>query len=99
MPQMYSNKSGKEAVKDALKQVNRRFDGCKGVSCPNDETYFLAVEKEFGKGTEIALSLANKLKDIDQDYRLGLKLDSDRRMWNIAVDFPPFSEDLGGVVK
>lgn len=90
--------SGVRAVNEAVKTVNRRFEGCKGVQRPERDCFFLAVDEDFGREKEICLSLANLLTKVDVDYRLGLKYDGDQGRWNIVVELPPFSDDFGGVL-
>lgn len=89
-------KDDKKKLRKILEMANRKYPGCKGVNTSFEYTYFLRVDEHAGEKLQIALFIANKIRETefeDVDFRLGLKV-GDRHDWNIAIDFLPYSDDI-----
>lgn len=87
----------RQPVREALKSVNRYYDGCQGVITSTEEAYYLTIDTQFSKKMRVALSLADKLKDVDLDYRFDIAYKNNQT--HIKVEFPPYEDgEFGGLM-
>lgn len=78
----------RKPVREALKQVNRYYEGCQGVITGTEGAYGLVIDRDWPKDMRVALSLADKLSDCSLEYRFDIEEETSRRI--IKVEFPPY---------